>query len=190
MRTGAKIAAVLSSGAVLLAGWQLGEQGDTSTAAVADSTSSSADTSASPRSTGTGSATGTSAGTGSDSGSTPAATATPEATATPDDAATPDGAATAASAGDGTFTGDSVSTRFGDVQVSVAVSGRVITDVTPLHLTDKESRSAQISARAAPVLREEVLAAQSADVANVSGATYTSDAYLQSLQSALEQAGR
>ena len=47
----------------------------------------------------------------------------------------------------------------------------------------------QISNRAAPVLRSEVLAAQSARVQNVSGATYTTGGYLQSLQSALDQAG-
>jgi uncharacterized protein with FMN-binding domain len=47
----------------------------------------------------------------------------------------------------------------------------------------------QISNRAAPILRDEVLAAQSASVANVSGATYTTRAYLSSLQSALDQAG-
>jgi uncharacterized protein with FMN-binding domain len=92
-------------------------------------------------------------------------------------------------ASDGTWTGSAVSTRWGDVQVQVVISGGAITDVIALQLTDKDHKSVQISNRAAPVLRSEVLAAQSADVANVSGATYTSDAYLQSLQSALDQAG-
>lgn len=96
---------------------------------------------------------------------------------------------TAATAADGTYTGEAVSTRFGDVQVAVTVSGGTITDVTALQLTDHDNRSVQISNRAAPILRDEVLAAQSAAVANVSGATYTTQAYLGSLQSALDQAG-
>lgn len=96
---------------------------------------------------------------------------------------------TGSSAADGTYTGDSVPTRFGNVQVQVTVSGGQITDVTPLHLTDRDGRSVQISNRAAPILREEVLSAQSANVRMVSGATYTSEGYLNSLQSALDQAG-
>jgi len=90
---------------------------------------------------------------------------------------------------DGTFTGNSVGTRFGNVQVQVTISGGTITDVTALKLTDQDGRSVQISNRAAPILRQQVLASQSANVANVSGATYTSNAYLSSLQSALDQAG-
>lgn len=97
--------------------------------------------------------------------------------------------ASATGAADGTYTGTSVSTRFGDVQVQVTIAGGTITDVVATHLTDHDGRSVQISNRAAPVLREEVLAAQSANVSTVGGATYTSDAYLTSLQSALDQAG-
>ena len=99
------------------------------------------------------------------------------------------GATAGTAAGDGTYTGQSVGTRFGDVQVQVTIAGGTITDVTALQLTDSDGRSVQISNRAAPILRQEVLASQSADVANVSGATYTSNAYLSSLQSALDQAG-
>lgn len=90
---------------------------------------------------------------------------------------------------DGTYAGSSVSTRFGSVQVQITVSRGAITDVQALHLTDADGRSVQISNRAAPILRDEVLSAHSASVANVGGATYTSQAYLQSLQSALDQAG-
>lgn len=89
----------------------------------------------------------------------------------------------------GTYTGALESTRYGDVQVSVTVTDGTISDVTPLHLTDSDGRSVQISNRAAPVLRQEVLSAQSASVQMVSGATYTSEAYLSSLQSAIDQAG-
>jgi uncharacterized protein with FMN-binding domain len=89
----------------------------------------------------------------------------------------------------GTFTGDDVNTRFGSVQVEITVANGAITDVTALQLTDHDRRSVSISSRAAPILRSEVLDAQTANVNNVSGATYTSDAYLQSLQSAIDQAG-
>lgn len=98
-------------------------------------------------------------------------------------------AGSGASAADGSYTGGSVSTRFGDVQVGITVSGGTITDVVALQLTDHDRRSVQISNRAAPILRSEVLQSQSAQVDSVSGATYTSDAYLTSLQSALDQAG-
>jgi uncharacterized protein with FMN-binding domain len=75
------------------------------------------------------------------------------------------------------------------VQVAVTISGGSITDVQALHLTNADGRSVQISNYAAPILRQEVLGSQSAHVSNVSGATYTSRAYLSSLQSALDQAG-
>jgi len=90
---------------------------------------------------------------------------------------------------DGIYTGTASSTRFGDVQVSVTITGGQITDVTALRLTDTDGRSISISNRAAPILREEVISAQSSAVSMVSGATYTSRAYLASVQSALDQAG-
>lgn len=93
------------------------------------------------------------------------------------------GTATAA-----TFDGASVQTRFGTVQVRVTIQGGKITEVAALKLTDAERKSAQISSRAAPILRSEVLQAQSAKVQTVSGATVTSDAYLTSLQAALDAA--
>ena len=98
-------------------------------------------------------------------------------------------AAAAAGPADGTYTGASVSTRFGNVQVAVTLAGGRITDVTPLLLTDSSGRSVQISNNAAPIMHDEVIASQSAKVSNVGGATYTSQAYLASAQSALDQAG-
>ena len=89
---------------------------------------------------------------------------------------------------DGTYAGSSVETRFGSVQVQVTVAGGKITDVKALHLTDAEQRSVDISNQAAPILRSEVLAAQSANVATVGGATYTTQGYLTSLQAALDKA--
>ena len=109
--------------------------------------------------------------------------------ATGTDAAAASAAATASAGQSGTFTGSVVATRFGNLQVSVTIGAGAITDVTALQLTDHDGKSVQISNRAAPILRSEVLAAQSANVQNVSGATYTTNGYLQSLQSALDAAG-
>lgn len=89
---------------------------------------------------------------------------------------------------DGTYAGSSYDTKYGAVQVKVAVASGKITDVTAVRLTDRDPRSRQISNRAAPVLREKILAAQSAQVDYVSGATFTSVGYLRSAQSALDQA--
>jgi uncharacterized protein with FMN-binding domain len=89
----------------------------------------------------------------------------------------------------GTFDGETVETRFGPVQVEIVVADGRITDVEALQLTDQDGRSVAISQSAAPVLRQEALAAQSADIQGVSGATYTSEGYTTSLQSAIDKAG-
>jgi uncharacterized protein with FMN-binding domain len=88
----------------------------------------------------------------------------------------------------GTFVGSTVNTRFGPVQVEIVVSDGKIIDVKALQLTNRGGRSVEISNVAAPILRKEVLAAQSAKVDSVGGATYTTDGYLSSLQSALDKA--
>jgi uncharacterized protein with FMN-binding domain len=93
-----------------------------------------------------------------------------------------------ASGTDGTFTGAVEQTPYGDVQVSVTIGGGKITEVQALKLTDFGGRSVQISNYAAPMLRSEVLSAQSAKVNSISGATYTSEGYLTSLQAALDSA--
>jgi uncharacterized protein with FMN-binding domain len=82
--------------------------------------------------------------------------------------------------------GQTINTRYGPVQVKVTeVAGR-ITDVTPVQLPSQDSHSQSIAAYAAPKLRQEAIAADSARIDVVSGATYTSDGYAQSLQSALD----
>lgn len=93
------------------------------------------------------------------------------------------------SSSDGTWTGDTVRTAWGPMQVQVTISGGQITDVSALQITGPERRSVQISNAAVPMLRQEVLSAQSASVSMIGGATYTSEGYLRSLQSALDQAG-
>ena len=84
---------------------------------------------------------------------------------------------TAGSAGTRTVDGPVVDTRYGAVQVEITVSVGKVTDVVALQLPDGDRRSASISSRAEPVLRSEALAAQSASIDGVSGATYTSDGY-------------
>ncbi len=119
--------------------------------------------------------------------SVPAAATSAAATAT-GTAVTPSAAPSAAPAPSGTFDGSVVQTRFGPVQVSVTIANGKIAEVTALQLTNDGGRSVMISNQAAPILRGEVLAAQSAQVQNVSGATYTSGGYLTSLQAALDAA--
>ncbi|GIH11511.1 hypothetical protein Rhe02_95780 [Rhizocola hellebori] len=87
----------------------------------------------------------------------------------------------------GTFAGTAVTQRYGTIKVTIVVGGGKITDVTATYPTGGET--GRINARAIPKLRQEVLTAQSASVATVSGATYTSNAYKQSLQAAIA-AGR
>jgi uncharacterized protein with FMN-binding domain len=87
-----------------------------------------------------------------------------------------------------TLTGAPVQQPYGTVQVAVTMKGSRITNVRPLAIPLDSGRSQEINTQAAPLLRSEVLQAQSAKIDVVSGATYTSDAYAQSLQSALDRA--
>jgi uncharacterized protein with FMN-binding domain len=87
------------------------------------------------------------------------------------------------------YTGSAITTRYGIVQVKVTVAGGKITNVSFVQLTAFDGRSQQINSEAAPTLLQETLAAQSAQIDTVSGATYTTDGYVQSLQGALDQAG-
>ena len=95
-----------------------------------------------------------------------------------------------ASSGTGTrtLTGAVAQTRWGPVQVRVTEAGGKITAVDVLQSPNENGRDQEINARALPVLTSETLSAQSADIDMVSGATVTSGGYLQSLQSALDQA--
>jgi hypothetical protein len=83
-----------------------------------------------------------------------------------------------------------VDTEYGPVQVAVVIRGGRIIDVQALRLPSADSRSQEIAAYAAPQLRQEVLAAQSPHIDTVSGASYTSDGYARSVQSALDRARR
>jgi uncharacterized protein with FMN-binding domain len=88
-----------------------------------------------------------------------------------------------------TVTGSSADTRWGPVQVQLTVEGGTITDVSVVDYPTENGKDRQINARAIPVLVQETLDAQSADIDMVSGATVTSEGYLESLQAALDEAG-
>jgi uncharacterized protein with FMN-binding domain len=98
--------------------------------------------------------------------------------------------AQAGQSGSGTVTGPAVTTRWGPVQVAITLDGGRITAVTVPQYPDGNRKDEQINARALPILVQETLDAQSADIDTVSGATVTSEGYVESLQAALDQAGR
>ena len=89
-----------------------------------------------------------------------------------------------------TYTGAVADTRWGPVQVQITVSAGKITKVNILQQPNGNPRDAEINGYALPVLVRDTLSAQSAQIDMVSGATVTSSGYVQSLQSALDQAGK
>ena len=94
----------------------------------------------------------------------------------------------AGSATSGSYTGSSVMTRWGAVQVQITVADGKITAAKAVEYPQANPRDRQINAYALPVLAQEATQAQSANIDAVSGATVTSDGYIQSLQSAIDQA--
>jgi len=97
---------------------------------------------------------------------------------------------TTAPGGTRVIDGPVASNDYGDVQVRVTLKGGQIVDVQALQLPHDRSRSVSISNAAGPILRREALQAQSARIDLVSGATYTSDSYAESLQGALDKVGQ
>ena len=85
--------------------------------------------------------------------------------------------------------GASVSNPYGNVQVKVTIKDGKLTRVTFLDLPYGDPPSQSISDQVAPVLAQQAITAQSAQVSGVAGASFTSEAYRQSLQSALDKAG-
>jgi uncharacterized protein with FMN-binding domain len=116
--------------------------------------------------------------TGGSSGSAPSASASPSASA-----------GSASSGGTKTVTGAEAQTRFGPVQVQITVSGGTVTSVNAVEYPQNDPRDVQINSFAIPQLDQEATAAKSSSIDTVSGATYTSQGYVESLQSALDQAG-
>ena len=134
-----------------------------------------------PASTGTTSIAAGSAGTTGSTGTSSSTTAPAPQTNSP---SSPSSTASAK-----TVTGQTVQTRWGPVQVQIIVSGSKVTAVNVLQAPSGNSRDVQINNSAVPVLKQKTLQAQGAGIDSVSGATYTSQGYISSLQSALDQAG-
>jgi uncharacterized protein with FMN-binding domain len=88
-----------------------------------------------------------------------------------------------------TYTGSVAQTRWGPVQVKITVQGDKITKVTVLQQPNGNRRDTEINDYALPILISDTVSAQSADIDMVSGATVTSEGYVQSLQAALDEAG-
>jgi uncharacterized protein with FMN-binding domain len=137
----------------------------TSTSSSAAATAGGNASLAAPATTGTGSST-TSGSSSSASGSTSSTTGTTT-----------------------TVTGTAASTRYGPVQVKLTIANGTITAVDVLEYPQSNGKDQQINSRALPILVSETLKAQSTKIDMVSGATYTSDGYLTSLQSAIDKAG-
>ncbi|MBS2536395.1 FMN-binding protein [Catenulispora sp. NF23] len=91
--------------------------------------------------------------------------------------------------GSKTVTGDAADTRYGPVQLAVTFSGKKITQIQVLEYPTETGRDQEINTYAIPQLNQEAMSAQSANIDGVSGATYTSEGYQQSLQSAIDKAG-
>ena len=108
---------------------------------------------------------------------------------TPQAATTPKRSTSSTSGRSGTATGSAISTPYCDARVRVTVKGGKIVAIQALQLQGNDPRSVQISSSAEPILRQEALTEQSAAVDTVSGATFTSASYEQSLQSALDKLG-
>ena len=111
-----------------------------------------------------------------------ATTSTPKSTPAPVSTPKPAGVS-------GTFTGASANTVYGPVQVQITVSNGKITNATALVYPTGSFRDQQINQQAIPYLIQETLAAQSANIQGVGGASYTSQGWVGSLQSALAKAG-
>ncbi len=124
-------------------------------------------------------------------------TGTGSATSTPADPSPSSGAGTtvtpttpapSSTSTSGTFTGTTVNTRYGPVQVQITVDGGRVTAAQAVRYPNRDRRDQEINSRAVPQLNAEAVEAQSSQIDMVSGATYTSTAYIQSLQAALDQA--
>jgi len=102
---------------------------------------------------------------------------------------TTDSGGTSSAAGSSTVTGSVAQTRWGPVQVEITVANQAITDVSVVQYPNGNGRDQEINQVALPILVDETMTAQSANIDMVSGATVTSEGYLESLQSALDQAG-
>jgi uncharacterized protein with FMN-binding domain len=126
-----------------------------------------------PTSSPSGAGSGTSTTTAAGSSTTPGSTSTSTTTA----------------AGTRTALGADVQYRYGELELQVTATGGRITNVQPAIDTAFDPRSSQVNSYAEPLLQSQTLQAQNANINGVSGATFTSQAYVQSLQAALDKLG-
>jgi len=117
------------------------------------------------------------------SGTTPLIPSTTPAPAGPTTAPAP-----SRTGGTATFDGAAVDTAYGPVQVQISVAGGKITAARVLQVPQESNRDVRINSQAVPILDQETVQAQSAQIDSVSGASYTSDGYTRSLQSAIDAA--
>lgn len=122
-------------------------------------------------------------------GSSPTTTPTTPTTPTTNGTPSQNGTSTSTTAPSATrsATGTDVQYRYGDIQLKVTEDGSKITDIEVVQEGATDGRSYQINSQAVPILQSEAMSAQSAQIDGVSGATYTSQAYAQALQSAIDQ---
>jgi len=119
--------------------------------------------------------------------STSAATV-PSASA-PTTTSSPQGGSSGNSSNIKTYTGSVAQTRWGPGQVKITVQDGKLTKVTVLQQPNGNRRDQEINDQALPILIDETVSAQNAKIDMVSGATVTSEGYLQSLQAAIDEAG-
>ncbi|HST39493.1 MAG TPA: FMN-binding protein [Conexibacter sp.] len=93
----------------------------------------------------------------------------------------------AAGGASGTATGELMQHQYGDVQVQATLRNGQLTDVQTVAIDGVDGHSQQIDSQAEPLLRAEALQARSGSIDTISGATYTSEAYIGSLQSAIDK---
>jgi len=111
---------------------------------------------------------------------------TAPATQTP--SATNSSSASTVSYKDGSYTGSTADAYYGYIQVKAIISGGKLTDVEFLQYPNDRGTSIEINSQAMPLLKQQALQVQSAHVDGVSGASDTSQAFMESLGSALQQA--
>jgi uncharacterized protein with FMN-binding domain len=124
---------------------------------------------------------------GGDSGSS--TTTTSGSSSTPGSVSNSTSTTTTTPTGTRSALGADVQYRYGELELQVTATGSRITDVQPVIDTAFDPRSSQVNSYAEPLLQSQTLQAQSASINGVSGATFTSQAYVQSLQAALDKLG-
>jgi uncharacterized protein with FMN-binding domain len=129
----------------------------------------------------------TSTSTGSSGSSSSGSTGTGSGSSTGSSGSSSSSGSTSSSTGTKTATGDAVDTRYGPVQVKITVTNGKITSAEAIDYPQNSPRDQEINSWAVPQLQQETISANSAKIDMLSGATYTSDGYIQSLQSALDK---